>query len=360
MTFTSGDTGEAALIAGVTGIQGNALSRHLVASGWKVFGLARRPSVDFAGVTPVAANLTDPSSTRAALRGLDASHVFYCAWARQPTEAENCSVNGGMLRNLLDSVSASPGLRHVALVTGLKHYMGPFEAFGKTKPDTPFRESQPRVPIANFYYTQEDILFEAAARRGFTWSVHRPHTEIGWAIGNAMNMGVTLAVYASICRRTGRPFLFPGSPEQYEGLTDITDARILAKHLTWAATSRNAANQALNIVNGDVFRWRRMWKTLANWFGIDPASYPGHPTPLVDQMKDAEPIWNDIVREHGLAPHRVTTLASWWHSDADLCRPFEALTDMSKSRRLGFTEYQDSERSFLDLFECLRSARVIP
>ena len=42
------------------------------------------------------------------------------------------------------------------------------------------------------------------------WTVHRPHTIIGHAIGNVMNMGSTLAVYASICRETGRPFLFPG------------------------------------------------------------------------------------------------------------------------------------------------------
>ena len=42
---------------------------------------------------------------------------------------------------------------------------------------------------------QEDILFAAAERDGFTWTVHRPHTLIGWALGNAMNMGVTLAVY---------------------------------------------------------------------------------------------------------------------------------------------------------------------
>ena len=71
--------------------------------------------------------------------------------------------------------------------------MGPFEAYALNKPDTPFREEQKRLQYENFYYTQEDVLFESAARSGFTWSVHRPHTVIGWAIGNAMNMGLTLA-----------------------------------------------------------------------------------------------------------------------------------------------------------------------
>jgi hypothetical protein len=41
-----------------------------------------------------------------------------------------------------------------------------------------------------------------------------------------MNMGVTLAVYGTIARETGRPFVFPGSPQQWEGLTDVTDMNL--------------------------------------------------------------------------------------------------------------------------------------
>src|SRR5262249_59103167 len=105
---------------------------------------------------------------------LDVSHVFFCTWSRQATERANCTVNGGMLANLLESVGTTGHLQHVALVTGLKHYLGPFEAYAQTKPDTPFREDQPRLPFENSYYVQEDILFEAAARRGFTRSVPPP------------------------------------------------------------------------------------------------------------------------------------------------------------------------------------------
>jgi hypothetical protein len=103
-----------------------------------------------------------------------------------------------MVRNLLNGLRPAGTVRHVALVTGLKHYLGPFEAYGKgTLPQTPFREEQGRLDIENFYYAQEDEVFAAAQRDGFTWSIHRPHTVIGKAVGNAMNMGTTLAVYAS-------------------------------------------------------------------------------------------------------------------------------------------------------------------
>jgi nucleoside-diphosphate-sugar epimerase len=349
-----------AIVVGVTGIQGGALADHLIGDGWDVVGVARRPPADVAGLTPVSADLTDGPAVAEALAGIDPTHVFFTAWARQPTEADNCRVNGAMLRNLLAAVSSSPSLQHVALTTGLKHYLGPFEAYALTKPDTPFREDQERLPYQNFYYDQEDILWEFAADAGFTWSVHRPHTVIGWAIGNAMNMGVTLAVYGAICRETGRPFLFPGTPEQYNAVTDVTDSRILAGHLEWASVTPAAANEAFNIVNGDQFRWRRMWRVVADGLGVEAAEYPGHPTPLVEQMADAAPVWDRIVAKYGLVPNPVETLASWWHSDADLGRTIETFTDMTKSRMLGFVDYQPTDRSFLDLFDRLRAERIIP
>jgi nucleoside-diphosphate-sugar epimerase len=350
-----------ALVVGASGIVGNNLAAHLVQRGWQVHGLARRPPTDIRGVTPVAADLLDPASLRSALQGLRPENVFITTWLRQNTETENIRINRAMVRNLLDVLSRSGSVRHVALVTGLKHYLGPFDAYGKgLLPPTPFREEQPRLDIENFYYAQEDEVFAAAGRDGFGWSVHRPHTIIGYALGNAMNMGVTLAVYATICRDSGRPFLFPGSAAQWNGLTDMTDARLLARHLEWAATTDIARNQAFNVVNGDVFRWSWMWARLANWFGLQPAPYPGEPTPLERQLTDAGPLWAEIARKHHLPEPDVTALTSAWHTDADLGRPIEVVTDMSKSRKLGFLDYQATDDSFFDLFVRLREARIIP
>ena len=350
-----------ALIAGVSGIVGNNLARHLLRRGWQVSGLARRPSTDIEGLQPVAADLLDAEGLRSTLEALRPSHVFITTWLRQPTEAENIRVNAAMVRNLLDAVQPGGSVRHVALVTGLKHYLGPFEAYGKgSLPATPFREEQPRLDLENFYYAQEDEVFAAAVRDGFGWSVHRPHTIIGYAIGNAMNMGVTLAAYATLCRETGRPFLFPGSAAQWNGLTDMTDARLLARHLEWAASTPAARDEAFNVVNGDIFRWNWMWGRLANWFGLEPAPFPGQGTPLEQQLADAAPLWAEIARKRGLAEPDLSRLASAWHTDADLGRPIEVVTDMSKSRRLGFLDYQATDDAFFDLFTTLRAARIIP
>ncbi|HTI03595.1 MAG TPA: SDR family oxidoreductase [Acidisoma sp.] len=350
-----------ALVVGISGITGAAAAEILRdEGGFAVAGLARRPGA-MPGVTPVAADLLDPGSLASALEGLAPSHVFITTWLRQATEAENIRVNGTMVRNLLDALRPKGSVRHVALVTGLKHYLGPFEAYGKGQlPATPFREDQGRLDIENFYYAQEDEVFAAAARDGFSWSVHRPHTVIGMAVGNAMNMGTTLAAYATICRETGRPFRFPGSSAQWNGLTDMTDAHLLGRQLLWAATTPAAANEAFNVVDGDIFRWKWMWTRIASWFGLEPAPFDGEIWPLERQMAEDGPVWAEIAARHGLAEPDLGKLASPWHTDADLGRPIEVVTDMSKSRRLGFTAYQPTDDAFFALFARLRAARLIP
>jgi len=350
-----------ALIVGASGIVGRNLADHLTAEkNWTIYGLARNPG-QREGIIPIAVDLQDASAVHSALKDIKPTHVFLTTWLRQPTEAENIRVNARMVRNVLDAVSAAKTVQHVALVTGLKHYLGPFEAYGKgTLPATPFREEQPRLNIENFYYAQEDELFAAAARDGYGYSIHRPHTIIGYAVGNAMNMGVTLAVYASICKETGQPMRFPGSAMQWRCLTDMTDARLLAKHLVWAAATPAARNQAFNVVNGDIFRWNWMWKRLAAWFHVEPEELLAEGTPLVSQLAEAAPIWKQIAAKYNLAEPNLSILASPWHTDADLGRPIEVVTDMSKSRKLGFTAYQPTDESFFHLFEKLRASRLIP
>ena len=351
-----------ALIAGITGIGGNHVARELLANGWDVFGLSRRPPEDLPCVHHVAADLLNPTALASALANVTPTHVFITTWMRQDTEAENIRVNATLVRNLLDALSSKKSLRHVALVTGLKHYLGPFEAYARsgTLPDTPLRESQPRLPLENFYYAQEDEVYTAAERDRFTWTVHRPHTIIGLAVGNAMNLGTTLAVYATICKETGRAFQFPGSEAQWNGLSDVTDARMLARQLVWAADTDAARNEAFNIVNGDIFRWSWLWPKLAAWFDVQPAGFSGTIQPLEAAMANDHALWREIAQRHDLTEPDLDRLASSWHTDLDLGRPLEVMTDMANSRRLGFSAYQATDASFFDLFERLRTARLIP
>src|SRR4051812_16315781 len=102
-----------ALVVGASGIVGNNLVRHLLATGWRVHGLARKPPADIDGMLPVAADLLKPDSLAAALADVRPSHVFFSSWLRQPTEKDNIAINSAMVRNLLAALSPGKSLQHV-------------------------------------------------------------------------------------------------------------------------------------------------------------------------------------------------------------------------------------------------------
>jgi nucleoside-diphosphate-sugar epimerase len=346
---------------GATGIAGQTVTRQLVDKRWEVFGLSRSGRTELPGATSLTADLLDPESLNAVLAGTRPEFVVITAWMKRDTEAENIRVNSAIVRNVLSTLERENSVRHVALLTGLKHYLGPFDNYATgVMADTPFHEQEPRLSSANFYYAQEDELFASAARNGFTWSVHRAHTIFGFATGNAMNMALTLAVYAAICKELGMTFTFPGSSTQWNGLTDVTDADLLGEQIVWAGTHPKGENEAFNIANGDVFRWRWLWPRIAELFDLPWAGFEVEPRPLAVQMAGKEAVWRSIVEREGLVEADVTRLASWWHSDSDLGRNIECLTDMNKSRNAGFLGYRTTTDSFIDKVERYRAAKIIP
>jgi nucleoside-diphosphate-sugar epimerase len=349
-----------ALVVGATGIIGQTLCQQLVALGWEVYGLSRGGTTT-PGVTSIRADLGDPGSLTAALRGTEPQLVAITAWTCMATEAENIAVNGGAVRNILGALESETSVKHVALMTGLKHYLGPFEAYAVgVMADTPFREEEPRLDSPNFYYAQEDALFASAKRNGFSWSVHRSHTVFGFATGNAMNMVLTLAAYATICKERGLPFVFPGSETQWNSVTDVTDADLLAEQIIWAGTSEGGRNEAFNIANGDVFRWRWLWPQIAVHFGLEWEGFEGEPRTLEVAMSDSAAIWKDIAVKYDLVESDISRVASWWHSDGDLGRNIEVLTDMNKSRAAGFVNSRDTRESFFHYLERYRTAKILP
>lgn len=345
---------------GATGIVGQAVATLLVEQGWTTYGLSRSGGGPD-GVTPVVGDLSDPAGLATALADVRPDIVAFTAWTRHDTEAENIEVNGGAVRNLLAALEPAGSVRHVALMTGLKHYLGPFEAYAQGEmPDTPFHEYEDRLPTPNFYYAQEDELFASAERNGFTWSVHRASIVFGFATGNAMNIIATLCAYATLCKEKGLPFAFPGSESQWNGLTDATDAELLAEQMLWCATDERGQNEAFNSANGDVFRWRWLWPQVAEHFGLEWEGCDGEPRSLEVAMAGTEDAWRELAERHGLAETQLDRVASWWHTDLDLGREIEVLADMNKSRNAGFLGHRDTRQSFLDYAERYRAAQIIP
>lgn len=350
-----------ALVVGATGIVGLNVAEHLRdRGGWEIHGLSRRPPLGASWMRSHKVDLLNREAALAAMEHLAPTHIYFCTWTLGETEDENIRLNGNMLRTVIDAFMDKGTVQHVAVVTGAKHYLGPFEDYGKIEPTTPFVENAPRLEKKNFYYELEDVVMEYSDQHGFGWSVHRSHTVVGYAVGNLMNIGATLATYASVCKATGQPIIFPGSPTAWNGLNDITDARILAKQIVWASTEPNARNEAFNAVNGDVFRWKQLWQVIADYFEVEVGEYPGVFNSLEERMADLGPAWDNVVEENNLQRNTLDRLASAWHTDLDLGRPMECVHSMAKCRALGFDAHQDTSQGFIDVFDRMRAERIIP
>ncbi|XP_009360365.2 3-oxo-Delta(4,5)-steroid 5-beta-reductase [Pyrus x bretschneideri] len=361
------------LVIGVTGIVGNSLAEILPLSDtpggpWKVYGVARRPRPNWSADHPIEyiqCDVSDPDDAKTKLSPLtDVTHLFYVTWSSRSTEAENCEVNGNMLRNVLESVIPNaPNLRHICLQTGGKHYLGPFESFGKIQPhDPPFTEDLPRLDTPNFYYTQEDLLFAAVEKKeDLTWSVHRPDMIFGFSPYSLMNIVGTLCVYAAICKHEGLPLRFPGSKAAWNSYSVASDADLIAEHHIWAAVDPYAKNEAFNINNGDVFKWKHFWTVLAEQFGIEEYGIDegGGRLSLAERMKGKEGVWEEIVRENELKETKLEEVGVWWFVDVVLGGE-GVLSSMNKSKEHGFVGFRNSRNSFVTWIDKMKSFKIVP
>jgi nucleoside-diphosphate-sugar epimerase len=346
-----------AVVLGATGVIGRYIVAELATAGWRVTGLSRgsgqRPQ--HAGVQWLSADFSDPATLRDAFARIEPfTHVFYCAFLNAPTWPQATAINAKMFQSVLDAVCSSDGnLERFVLVTGTKYY-----GTHLGEAPVPLREHHPRHAPPNFYFDQIDALSEAQKSRHWTWTELRPHTLCGFAPGMPMSLATILAVYGSVCAELGEPMHFPGSERSWRSLYQVTDSGLFSKAAHWAATEPRAANQAYNITNGEVFRWQYMWPTLAGCFNVSP----GEPRrmKLGELMRRHEPLWQKMVRDHGLQPYAMDQLAHWDFGDYVFGIDWDIVSSVVKSRQHGFCEAMDSEIMFARLFERLRQDRIIP
>jgi nucleoside-diphosphate-sugar epimerase len=170
-----------------------------------------------------------------------------------------------MLGNLLDGLDAARApLRRVVIYQGFKIYGIHLGA----KVRTPARESDPPHMPPNIYLAQEAQLRRRAEQSRWDYVALRPDVVVGDIHGNPMNIALVVGVFAELSRALGIPMRFPGTDKAYGQLVQLTDAGLLARASSWAATTDKAAGEAFNVTNGDVFRWSgcgRTWRDILEW-----------------------------------------------------------------------------------------------
>ncbi|MBI0432992.1 SDR family oxidoreductase [Roseomonas sp. KE0001] len=347
------------LVAGALGLVGRAALQRFEAAGWEVIGLSRRPPDFGTRARFLALDLMDAAACRATLPGLGVTHLVYAALQEKPAlragwlDAEQIKTNRAMLAHTLAGLEGGP-LRHVAVLQGTKAY-----GVHLGQMPIPGREDAPRHMHPNFYWAQEDLLRERAARGGWHWTVLRPQAVIGHARGSAMNLLAAIGAYAAISRELGLPLVYPGRGDR---ITEATDARLLASALLWAAGAEAARDQIFNVANGDVLTWRGLWPVVARVFGMEIGA--PHPMPLTALMVDKEPVWQRIVARHGLRPGTLAELvgASWQFADFAFSREEQtaSLVSTIKIRQAGFGDCVDSAAMLEWWLRHLQEARILP
>jgi nucleoside-diphosphate-sugar epimerase len=346
-----------ALIAGASGVVGRGLVRYLARQNdWEVIGVARRAPAVALGCSLVQVDLADAAACRAQLGQLRrVTHMLYCGRAA-PTAAgkEPIDLNLAMLRNLLDALEpAAPGLQHVHLLQGSKFYgsdLGPYK--------TPARESDPRVAENNWYYAQQDFIIERSRGKTWRWSASRPHAICDGEPDIARSLPKVIAVYAAIAKELGEPLTFPGTAANFHALYQCVDATLLAQAIAWMVTTPACADQAFNVTNGDFIRWENLWPRFAGYFGMPVGQVKT--VKLQQSMADKGPVWERIVARHALRPVAYKDTALWSYGDFVFTPGYDIMSDTLKLRQAGFDRCMDTEKMFIELFERLRAARVIP
>jgi hypothetical protein len=167
-----------------------------------------------------------------------------------------------------------------------------------------------------------------------------------------------VGAYAAIYRELGAPLDFPGTETCWNAVSEVTDARQLARAMLFLSISPQARNEAFNVTNGDLYRWNQLWPRIAHLFDMPCGDV--QPLQLTQWMADKEPVWQRIVATHALEPRRLDQVALWSFGDFVFRQSCDQITNMSKIRAAGFHDMVDTEEMYLAMLQQYRDARILP
>ncbi|MYE12279.1 MAG: SDR family oxidoreductase [Gammaproteobacteria bacterium] len=346
------------LVVGARGLVGQGVLEAMDDADCELIAVSRR-APDFATRADfVSVDLTDRDACRAAFSGLSGvTHVVYAALHERPEliagwrDEQQIATNLAMLENVLDFVEPS---EHLTLLQGTKAYGAHLHPMRN-----PGKEHHPRHAGPNFYWVQEDLVRERAARCGWAFTIMRPQIVCGVAVGSPMNMTMAIGVYAAIQRERGGPLSFPGGEEF---ITEATDAVLLGGAIRWAASAEESRDETFNVTNGDQLVWRSAWQTVADAFGMEVGG--DQPTSLVETMPRHAELWDAMTRKYGLAGYGMDALvgSSWQFADAvfGLHGGQHTLLSTVKIRQAGFGDCIDTEVMLDGQLRRLQDLRILP
>ncbi|KAI7711298.1 hypothetical protein KC353_g9089 [Hortaea werneckii] len=411
-TFSSDLKNLTAIVTGANGISGFHTMRVLLESPqrWtKVWAASRRPppkemmdlltSEQRSRVEHVACDfLAKPEEIAQQLKekSVTADAVFFYSYA-QPKPPPGAAIwsnaqdlvdtNAALLRNFLDALdTANITPKRFLLQTGAKNYgvhLGPTR--------TPHVESDPRVTLdPNFYYPQEDALFEWCKKHpGAHWNVICPAWIIGATTNAAMNALHPLAVYAAVQAWKGESFKYNGDFDTWMGVGEYSSAMLTGYLSEWAVLEDKCKDQKFNASDTSPLPMNRLWPELARWYDckqfdgpeldegkittIDPGNVP---TPLgygpsrkmrfnfllVKWAEKAEnkKAWEEIMQKHNLTHNPFEDIESHFSFGDAAAIGAPNILSMNKARCFGWTGHVDTLESLHKAYSELHRVGMLP
>jgi nucleoside-diphosphate-sugar epimerase len=353
------------LVVGASGLLGVAAIERFLSGGWEVVGVStRKPELPSGrDVEFLSVDLRDKKMARAAFEPLtDITHIAYAAIHEKPelvagwSSKDQIETNNAMLRNVVEPIArVASNFHHISILQGTKVYGVHLHPI-----PIPARERDARKDHENFFFDQEDYVRDMGARHNFSYTALRPQLVTGPTPG-ALNVLPAIGVYAAIRREKGEPFSFPGGPSF---VWEAADANLVADVMVWAARSPQAANEAFNIKNGDVFEWRSLWPALAETLGVKTG--PDVPMSLASYLKENANVWRSIVAKYGLRSRDLRELVGHGDQHADFAFAYgapegpRAFVSTIKLLQAGFTRTIDTEDSFRNALKSLIDSELLP
>ena len=124
------------------------------------------------------------------------------------------------------------------------------------------------------------------------------------------------------------------------------------------ATAEKARNQAYNVTDGTLFRWQRLWPRVARMYGIEtgvPRNFK-----LTTWMADKAPMWQAMVKRHGLVARTMDEAVTWGFGDFMWGIETDVISSVTKIRGHGFHDTVDTEDAILAHIQCYRDAKLLP
>ncbi|CAG9946906.1 unnamed protein product [Clonostachys rosea f. rosea IK726] len=373
--------GKVAFVTGVNGITGNAIVEHLIrepTSEWSKIVITSRRCVSQAywqdsRIHFVAIDFLKPVDELIEVMKPvchDVTHAFFASYVHEADFTKLKEYNVPLFTNFLTATDAvaKDSLQRVCLHTGGKHYGA---HLGPTR--VPLVETMPRYEDhgENFYYDQEDFMFDLASKRNWTWNIIRPDAIIGFTpSGNGMSMALTLAIYLLCCRETGEAPIFPGNKLFFQTADDCSYAPSIADMSVWASTHEHTSNEAFNHTNGDVFLWKYFWPQLGQYFGMDIPEQTewaalgdneqlANNFSMRDWAKDKKPVWERVVAKYGGSP-QAFDWGTWDFVEWGLGKAWSTISSVGKARKFGWQRSDDSFEIYVQTFRAFENAGVLP